>query len=360
MDSTRLMQMALGLAERGIGLVNPNPLVGAILVKHGTVVGRGYHHGFGEPHAEVVALAEAGESAVGSTMYVTLEPCIHKGKTPPCVDQIISAGVTELYVACRDPNPVVNGKGIAKLQQAGVVVHEGLLSKQAKQLNEIFFKFITTHLPFVQLKLAMSLDGCIASTAGTSKWISGHLAQTRVHKLRSRFAAILVGVNTVITDNPALTVRHIAGKDPMPLILDGRGRTPLDASLLRNSPRCIVVTATMTPKKEAALNTAGADVWRIPSSDNFINLRQLLSKLGEESIDSLLIEGGGITASSFLTAKLIDKVSLFIAPIILGGEGLHSFPGYSTDTIDSAPRLADTNVERLGDDFLLTGYPLVS
>ncbi|MCK4391312.1 bifunctional diaminohydroxyphosphoribosylaminopyrimidine deaminase/5-amino-6-(5-phosphoribosylamino)uracil reductase RibD, partial [Candidatus Bipolaricaulota bacterium] len=220
-NDERFMEIALELARRGEGWVNPNPITGAVVVKNGVIIGRGYHKAFGGPHAEVFALKEAGENTRGATLYVTLEPCCHHGKTPPCTRLIVDAGIKRAVIACRDPNPLVNGQGIGHLHEAGIEVTEGVLEERAKRANEIFFKFITTHLPFVQLKLAMSLDGKIATRTRDSKWITGEASRREAHRLRRKFASVLVGLKTVIVDDPRLTVRHVLGKDPIRIVLDG-------------------------------------------------------------------------------------------------------------------------------------------
>jgi len=356
MTDEDLMRMALDLARRGEGAVNPNPLVGALVVRDGEVVGRGYHQQFGGPHAEVFALLEAGDAARGATIYVTLEPCVHHGKTPPCVDRILAAGVKRAVIACQDPNPLVDGKGIAALRATGMDVRVGVLGDEAIRLNEAFFTFIRTGRPFVLLKLAMSLDGKIATASGDSKWISGEASRTRVHELRRRLAAILVGVGTVVADDPLLTVRRVEGRNPLRIVLDGAGRMPSSARLLREPGRTVVVTAAMSDAAEAALRRAGAEVWRLPDSGARVDLPALLDRLGREGIDSLLVEGGAETAASFVEGDLIDKVSFFIAPILLGGR--HAVPavgGAGVPTVSLGKRLRDVAVERIGEDLLVTG-----
>jgi diaminohydroxyphosphoribosylaminopyrimidine deaminase / 5-amino-6-(5-phosphoribosylamino)uracil reductase len=357
MNDERLMRMALDLARRGEGAVNPNPLVGAVVVRDGEIVGRGAHQRFGGPHAEVFALDEAGDAASGATLYVNLEPCVHHGKTPPCADRIIAAGIRRVVVACRDPNPLVDGKGIAALRAAGLEVEQGLLEAEATRLNDAFFKFIRSGRPLVHLKLAMSLDGKIATADGDARWISSQASRTRVHEFRRRAAAVLVGAGTVLSDDPALTVRHVEGRNPLRVVLDGSGRTPPGARLLREPGRTLIATAAMSGEAEAALRAAGAEVWRLPEAGDRIDLPALLERLGGEGIDSLLVEGGAETAASFLESNLIDKVSIFIAPILLGGRGaVPAIGGAGAPTVAQAARLRDVGMERIGDDFLVTGY----
>ncbi len=353
----RYMRLALELARNGEGWTRPNPIVGAVVVKDGKVVGQGWHRRYGGPHAEVFALEEAGENARGATIYVTLEPCSHYGKTPPCADRIIAAGISRAVVACRDPNPLVNGRGIEKMRAAGIEVTEGVLEDEARKANEIFVKFIRTRIPFVLLKLAQSLDGRIATQSGDSKWITGEEARVEVHRLRRRYAAVLVGAETVIKDDPLLTVRHVAGPNPVRVVLDGRGLIPSERRMFAENGRTIVATATMPGEKEAKLQSRGIEVWRLPKDKNKVDLRELLVRLGEENLDSLLIEGGGETAASFLTAGLVDKIALFIAPLIIGGRNsIPAVGGTGAAHIADAITLRDTNVTKIGEDFLVIGY----
>ena len=359
MNDEYYMQIALDLARKGTGFVNPNPLVGAIIVKNGAIIGRGYHKTFGGPHAEVFALEQAAEETDGATMYVTLEPCCHQGKTPPCTRRIVAAGIRCVVVACRDPNPLVNGQGIASLQGAGVEVREGALRKEAQQVNEIFLRFITTGIPFTQLKLAMSLDGKIATKRGDSKWISGEQSREEVHRMRGRFASVLVGSNTVIVDDPRLTVRHVSGKNPIRIVLDQHGLIPITSRIFHSEERTIVVTGAMPAKSEARIKKLGKEVWRVPDDRGYIDLGSLLQRLGKEGIDSVLVEGGGETAASILRAGLVDKIVFFVAPIIIGGRAaIPAVGGDGADRVVDGIKLKDMTISRIGDDFLVTGYPL--
>lgn len=356
----RFMRRALELAERGEGWTNPNPLVGAVIVKEGRIVGEGYHERFGGPHAEVRALEEAGEEAEGADLYVNLEPCVHWGKTPPCVERIISAKVRRVIVAARDPNPLVNGKGIERLREAGLEVVEGVLEGEAKKINEPFFKFITTGRPFVVLKLAMTLDGKIATRTGDSRWISGGRSRELVHRLRNRYAAVLVGINTILRDDPQLTVRleDTRTKDPLRVVLDSRGRVPPEArvlSLESEAPTAVATTGGMPRGKEKALLNKGARVWRLPARDGRVDLEELLKKLGEEGIDSLLVEGGATVATSFIEASSVDKVVFFIAPKVVGGPGA-AIGGEGVERIADAWQLKDISVRMLDDDVVYEGY----
>lgn len=352
------MRLALELARAGEGRTRPNPIVGAVVVKDGKIIGRGYHRRFGGPHAEVFALEEAGESARGATIYVTLEPCSHYGKTPPCADRIIATGISRAVIACRDPNPLVNGQGIGKLRAAGIAVTEGVLEKEAIRANEIFFKFIRTGIPFVQLKLAVSLDGKIATKSGDSKWITDEESRIEVHRLRRRFASVLVGANTVIVDNPRLTVRHVEGPNPVRIVLDGRGRVPLDARIFFEEGRAIVATAAMSEEKEKALRELGVEVWRLTGGEDKVNLQALLARLGKENLDSLLVEGGGETAAAFIESGLVDKVSFFIAPLIIGGrDAIPAVGGEGAASVTAALKLKDVMIAQFGEDLLVSGYP---
>ena len=359
MTEQEAMRLALELAELGAGYVNPNPLVGAVILKDGEVIGRGHHREFGGPHAEVFALREAGDASRGATLVVTLEPCCHHGKTPPCTDAIITAGVARVVTAHRDPSPSVNGKGIATLRAAGIDVEEGLLAEEAATQNEIFLTYVTAGRPFVQLKLACSLDGRIATRTGDSKWITGEASRVEAHRLRTRFSSIAVGVETVIADDPQLTVRHVTGKDPIPVILDPAGRTPLDANVLRSTMHPIVVTASMPAATEEQLAAQGVRVWRIVADENGrFDLARLLARLAETGVDSLLIEGGGETAAAFLEAGLLDKVSLFLAPMLIGGrEAIPALGGTGVDRIADAWRLEHLSMVKLDHDLMLVGYP---
>jgi len=358
MSDERWMRLALELAEIGYGNVNPNPLVGAVVVQDGEVVGHGAHRKFGGPHAEVFALEEAGERARGATLYVTLEPCCHHGKTPPCTDLILETGIRKVIYAVDDPNPEVNGKGAACLRENGVEVETGLLSALAEQQNEIFLTFSRRGTPFVELKLAMSLDGRIATKTGDAKWITGEESRIEGHRLRRKHSAIAVGVQTVIQDDPSLNVRHVEGKDPVPIVLDSSGRIPLSSKLLHSPSKAIIATCSMSDESEQQVLVTGAQVWRLPAENARVSISAMLARMAEEQLDSLLIEGGGEIAGSFVEAHTVDKVSFFYAPILIGGrDAVPGIGGIGIEKIAEAMRLERIQTRMLGEDLYLTGYP---
>lgn len=356
------MKRALALARLGAGRTRPNPVVGAVVVKDGAVIAEGYHAVSGGPHAETVALAEAGDKARGADLYLTLEPCVaFPGKrTPPCVDAILEAGIRRVIVATADPNPCVDGRGLAVLREAGVEVVEGVLADEARRLNEVFFHWIVYRTPFVVLKLAMSLDGKIATRARRSRWITGSESRRRVHALRAQYGAILVGVGTVLADDPSLTVREAEGPHPLRVVLDSEGRMPLRAKVLSPEARTVIAaTDRMPPRVESELRSRGAEVWRLPGEGDRVDLGALLCRLGEET-DSLLVEGGSEVAGAFLAQGLVHKVAFFYAPVILGGrDAVPAVGGEGVAEPAQALRVRDLAVEPVGGDLLITGYPQV-
>jgi len=356
------MQMALETAGKALGRTSPNPMVGAVVVRDGQVVGSGYHARAGTPHAEVHALREAGAKACGATLYVTLEPCCHHGRTGPCTEAVIKAGITKVVVAMEDPNPKVAGKGVKILQNAGITVETGVLEEQSRRLNEVFIKYISTRLPFVVMKTAMSLDGKIATASGESQWITGPASRAMVHRLRDRYDAILVGVGTVLADNPSLTTRlsEGGGKDPVRVVLDSRAMTPVDAQIITqssHSPTIIVTTSDAPRVKLQQLSDAGAQIMQLSADDNGICLHELLCKLAEREITSLLVEGGTRVNGTFINSNLVDKVCWFIAPKIIGG---HAAPGpvggIGITALADAMKLSDISLQRYGEDIGIEGY----
>lgn len=359
----RYMWMALDLARKGWGRTNPNPMVGAVLVKNGEVVGTGFHQRAGEPHAEIIALAEAGEKARGAAMYTNLEPCCHFGRTPPCTDALIEAGIRKLVTATLDPNPLVSGRGLARLQQAGIKVKSGVLEEKARRLNEVFFKYITSGTPFVVAKTAMTLDGKIATSSGKSRWITGEKSRDFVHRLRSICDGIMVGINTVLQDNPRLNVR-LEGEEensPKRVIVDSRGRLPLDAVVVKTAARSktILATTALAPEEKlASLRSCGVEVLVLPIKDDKVDLQALMGALGKQEISILLVEGGGTLNYSLLEQNLIDKLYCFIAPILFGGKDAPTpLEGPGIGEPDKAWIVKDLEMKQLEDDLLIIGYP---
>ena len=354
------MREALLLAKNARGRTSPNPLVGALLVREGRVVGAGWHRKAGTPHAEVHALAMAGDLARGATAYVTLEPCSHHGRTGPCAEALVKAGVRRVVTAMLDPNPLVVGRGKALLEAAGVEVTVGVLAEEARLLNEAYLKWVTEKLPFVTLKTAMTLDGKIATAAGKSQWITGEAARRRVHEMRDVTDAIVVGIGTVLSDDPSLTTRLAdgTGKNPLRVIIDSRARTPLGAKVARDGVAKTLVAVTCDAPEErcAALQAAGVEVVCAGAGER-VDLLSLMRLLAARDITSVFVEGGGTLNFSLFAAGLVDKVHAFIAPKIVGGaDALTSVEGAGFAELADAVELKNLTMERLGDDLLLTGY----
>jgi diaminohydroxyphosphoribosylaminopyrimidine deaminase/5-amino-6-(5-phosphoribosylamino)uracil reductase len=356
------MKLAIQLAMRGLGRVSPNPLVGAVVVKDGKVAGRGWHRHFGGPHAEVTALRQAKSRARGATLYVNLEPCCHFGKTPPCIDSVIRSGIKDVVVAIRDPNPLVCGKGIKILRNAGIKVRVGLLKKEAEDLNEAFIRYITGKIPFVTVKIAQSIDGKIAAANGDSKWITSPASRRFSQSLRAGADAILVGVNTIIKDNPRLTVRDSSGKtvkrQPRVIILDSKLSSSPDARVFASGRKVLIATAgKVSSFKEKAFREKSVEVHAFPGPNGRVNLRQLLKFLAGKGIAHLLIEGGGEVIASALNEKIVDKIYFFIAPKIIGGRNSPtSIEGGGVRKVSHALPLKRIKVSRIGPDILIEGY----
>lgn len=354
------MRQALHIAGFAEGRTSPNPLVGAVVVRNNRIVGQGWHRKAGTPHAEIHALNQAGELAQGADLYVTLEPCSHHGRTGPCTEAIIHAGIKRVVVAMTDPNPIVSGQGIARIRQAGIEVEEGVLAEEAAKQNEVFIKWITTGMPFGVFKTAMTMDGKIAAASGQSQWISGSDAREHVHRLRDRYDAIFTGIGTIIADNPQLTTRlPEGGNNPARVIVDSLGRIPLSAKVLTDGQaRTIIAVSARAPAdKVGQLRALGAEVVQIEETAGRLDLRRLFQWLGKQQITSILIEGGATVAASALESNLIDKVCWFIAPKILGGV---TAPGPIGGTgileIESAIGLEDIEVQPIGADTMITAY----
>jgi len=355
------MKRALELARKGLGKTSPNPAVGAVLVKEGKVIGEGYHERAGGPHAEIRALEAAGSQAQGATLYVTLEPCCHYGRTPPCTQALIEAGVKRVVVAMLDPNPRVQGKGCRILREAGIEVEVGLLEQEARRLNEAYIKFITCGLPWVTLKVACSLDGKIATRTGASRWITGEEAREKVHRLRNIHDAVLTGVGTIIADNPRLTVRlqEEGVRDPVRVILDSTLRIPLDAQVLHlSSPAPTLIATTPRAREEIKrqLEDMGVEVLTVPEEEGRVAWMPLLKELARRGIMSVLIEGGAAINASALNSRIVDKAVFFLAPKILGGEEIPAVGGRGIDSLEEAWELKDLEIELCGRDIMISGY----
>ena len=353
------MRRALQLAIRGRGLVSPNPMVGAVLVRKGTIVGEGWHRRWGGPHAEVDALSSVSRSdARGSTLYVTLEPCAHSGKTPPCTDAILEAKVGRVVSAMLDPNPHVTGGGGRVLARGGVGFETGLGEVQSRRLNAGFIHWADTGRPLVTLKIASSLDGGIATRSGDSKWITGEKARREAHRLRAEHDAIVVGAGTVLADDPELTVRHVRGRNPVRIVLDpGLSTSPQARWMASDGTRRIIVAGKgLSESKLEAFRSLGAEVWTLPMErTGGLRLDAVLKKAGAVGLLSLLIEGGGRLAGAFLAAGLVDRVRIFTAPVLLGGDALGWTQGLFVNQVAGAPRLKNVRVRRFGDDWQIEG-----
>ncbi len=356
------IQRALQLARQGVGTTSPNPSVGAVIVKDGVVVGEGYTQPPGQDHAEVVALKRAGERARGATMYVSLEPCAHYGRTPPCARALIEAGIAEVHMALIDPNPKVNGKGRAALEEAKIKIYLGEGETEARETIEAYLKYITTGHPFVTIKIAMSLDGKIATPTGDSRWITGPQARSYVHELRRSSDAIMVGIGTVLKDDPQLTARDDSNKpltrQPLRVIVDSRGRLPLKAQLLASPGRSVLATAhPPAPRKARQLQELGVEVVSFPSENGLVDLKGLMVWLGQREVTSVLVEGGEKLWTSLLQLGLVDKVLVFVAPIIIGGRRSPTpVGGEGVALMRDVMHLSRVKVAQLGDDVLITGY----
>ena len=356
------MSRALELAKLGWGKTRPNPLVGAVIVRDGGVLAEGYHHYFGGDHAEVDALKKIEFNAEGATMYVSLEPCSHHGKTPPCVDAIIRSKVSRVVVAATDPNPKVAGRGLGILRDHGIHVTTGVLEAEAIELNEVFIKYITTGVPFCLLKTAMTLDGKIATATGDSKWITNQESRAYVHKVRDRMAGIMVGISTIIKDNPLLNTR-IPGKEvsqPLRIIVDSRCRIPLDSNVVetaRLQPTLVATTEEAKEDKILELQKKGVKILVLPSDEGKVPLKQLMIELGKLQVDSVLLEGGGTLNYSALDKGIVDKVMTFIAPKILGGrDAITPVEGVGKQTVQEAIQLSNIKLTNFGQDILIEGY----
>ncbi|MBW7474692.1 bifunctional diaminohydroxyphosphoribosylaminopyrimidine deaminase/5-amino-6-(5-phosphoribosylamino)uracil reductase RibD [Paenibacillus oenotherae] len=353
------MNLALQTAAAAKGQTEPNPLVGSVIVNHNRIVGIGAHLKAGEPHAEIHAIRMAGEYARGGTIYVTLEPCSHHGRTGPCAEAIVEAGISRVVVATLDPNPLVSGRGIRILQEAGIEVEVGICEQASKRMNEVFNTFIVQRRPFVTMKAATTLDGKIASASSDSKWITSEDARADVHRLRNENGAILVGVNTVMKDDPELTTRLQGGRNPLRIIVDSTLRIPLDAKVVADgkADTWVFTSANHSKDRRAELEALGVSVFATKGSDT-VDLSEMLDILGSRNISSLLVEGGGEVNASFMAGKLVDKLILYIAPKLIGGRGAPTFlEGAGIDKMKDAVEFADVDMSKVGVDYRFTGYP---
>jgi diaminohydroxyphosphoribosylaminopyrimidine deaminase/5-amino-6-(5-phosphoribosylamino)uracil reductase len=355
----RYMRLALRLACKGAGRTSPNPMVGAVLVRRGKIIATGYHRRAGDDHGEIAALKRAGKRARGATLYLNLEPCSHFGRTPPCTDALIRTGVRRVVVGMVDPNPRVSGRGIRKLRRAGIHVQSGILQDECRALNEAFSKYITRRVPFVTLKLAASLDGRIATSTGDSRWVTGREARRYVHQLRNQVDAIMVGVGTVLADDPRLTCRIPGGRNPYRIILDSRLRIPLAARVLNpGEPGKTIIVAGPRPslRKVKAVERIGAQVWRFAPRKGAIPFAPVLKTLGKRGIVSVMIEGGAFTAARALKEKVVDKVCFFYAPKIIGGDGTQMIESLGVRKMSRSGKIGSLAIKKVGKDFLVTGY----
>ncbi|NLL77780.1 MAG: bifunctional diaminohydroxyphosphoribosylaminopyrimidine deaminase/5-amino-6-(5-phosphoribosylamino)uracil reductase RibD [Clostridiales bacterium] len=350
------MKLALEYAQKGCGWVNPNPMVGAVIVKDDRIIGAGYHHRYGGTHAERNALSSCTESPQGATLYVTLEPCCHMGKTPPCTGAIIESGIRRVVIGSFDENPLVKGKGVQILQKHKIEVTVGILQQECDKLNEVFFHFIRNKTPYVVLKYAMTMDRKIAARTGKSKWITGEAARERVQWDRHRYSGLMVGVDTILTDNPLLTCRLPDCKSPIRIICDTQLRTPLQAKVVQTAKQygTILATCCTDDKKVRVYTEAGCEVLIVPQQDTHIDLRKLMNILGEKNMDSILVEGGGTLHWSAIKSGIVNKVQAYIAPKLFGGADAKTpIGGMGIEDPGEAFRLSPPSITMLGEDILL-------
>lgn len=351
------MNLAMQLALKAKGKTSPNPLVGAVVVKNNQIIAKGYHERAGLDHAEIVALDEAGKNAKGATLYVTLEPCTHFGRTPPCVDRIIKSGIKEVIVGMLDPNPLNNGKGINILKQHKIKVQVGFLEEKLRKMNEVFIKYITQKIPFITVKVAQSLDGKIATRRGDSKWITSDRSLNYAHRLRANYDAIMVGVNTILRDNPKLDA-WFSQKQPIKIIVDSNLSTPQDAAIFSEGSRVIIATFSVKPEQETEnrkIIAQKATLLEVREKAGQVNLRDMLKKLATRfQITNILVEGGGTLIGSLFDEGLVDKILFFISPKIIGGkEAISSVMGKGIARIEQAVKLKNLKIKHIGQDLLV-------
>ena len=350
----KYIELALKLAEKGKGKTSPNPLVGCIIVKRNAIIGKGYHKKAGEDHAEIIAIKEAGKKANNATLYVTLEPCSHWGKTPPCTERIVEAGIREVIIAMSDPNPLV--EGFKELKFRGIKTRIGILENKAKKMNESYIKYIKTKRPFVVVKSAMSMDGKIATRTGDSKYITGREARKYVHQLRSELDAIMVGINTILKDNPLLTVRLVKGRNPIKIVVDSHLKIPLNAKVIKDPTKLVIATTKNAPKaKMKKLQQKGVNVLIIDSKRGKVDLDKLMKQLGKLEITSIMVEGGAELNSEAIKSGIVDKILFFLAPSVIG-EGLGAIGDLGIKKVDRSIKLKHLSSRRIGKDILVEGY----
>lgn len=356
--NVKYMERALELALKGEGKVNPNPLVGAVVVKNGEIIGEGYHKKYGGPHAEVFALEAAGEEAKGADIYVTLEPCSHYGKTPPCAKKIIEMGIKRCFIASLDPNPLVAGRGIKMMQNAGIEVVTGVLEKEAMELNRVFMKYISKKTAYLFLKCGITLDGKIASRTGSSKWITNEIAREKVQKLRNRYMGIMVGINTVLADDPSLTARVEDGRDPYRIVIDPELRIPLISKFVNfQDKKSILVTSELNENSEKIEKLIEKDVKILFLEGKEFKIKEILERIGAEGIDAILLEGGSYLISKAFEEDAIDGGEIFIAPKILGDEKAIPFiKGFNFENIDDGFQLKNVKINSYGNNVSVEFY----
>lgn len=363
MNDTDYMSLALALAVKGLGRVSPNPMVGAVIVKDGRIIGQGYHEAYGGLHAERNALASCTQSPEGATIYVTLEPCCHHGKTPPCTDAIIEHGLSRVVIGSADPNPLVSGKGVSILKAHGIEVTEGVLREECDSINPVFFHYIRTKRPYVIMKYAMTMDGKIATWNGSSRWITGEEARKKVHRDRGIYSAIMAGIGTVLADDPLLTCREPGGHTPLRIICDSGLRMPLDSNISRTAREFPTLLATCVKDQDALCPylDMGYEILSLPEHDGHTDLAALMDELGKRGIDSVLLEGGGELNWSALRAGIVNRVQAYIAPKLFGGRDARSpVGGRGVNVPDEAFSLIARSVTRIGDDILVESDVLPS
>ena len=358
------MRRALELARKGEGHTSPNPMVGCVVVKDGRIISEGYHEKYGEFHAERNALTRCTEDTAGADLYVTLEPCCHQGKTPPCTDIIIEKKIARVFVGSMDSNPLVAGKGVQILRDHGIYVETGILDAECRKLNEVFYHYIATKTPFVVMKYAMTLDGKIACATGDSKWVTGEIARTQVHRMRGRYRGIMVGIGTVLADDPMLNCRVEGGVDPVRIICDSNLRIPTESQIVKTASDIETIVACSQEALESErkqekirrLKEAGIQIIGTEGAHG-VNLVELMKKLGGQNIDSILLEGGGTLNASALEDGIVDKVYAYIAGKLIGGMDARSpVEGMGIDRMADAITLQNVEIEKLGDDFCIVGY----